>query len=103
MVYYSPKDTEYQCNSYIYTFVNKKYEGYKILATNDTHLTCNPIGIFQKIYQETPYLNWNSVGVFKKGGVNSIQVEIEMKKIEGKMILVNGLLITCPNNVLREK
>ena len=66
-------------------------------------MTCNPIGIFPYTFQETPTLNWGTVGVFKKGALNDIELTVEKKNIAGKMIMVNGFFITCPNNVLREK
>ena len=71
-IYLSPKETTYQSNCYIYTFINEEYECYKILNVTETHVLGHPIGIFPHTFSETPYLNWNSIGVFKRGGINNI-------------------------------
>ena len=102
-IYYSEKETEQQSNSLIYTFKLGEYEAYKIISINNLLMTCYPIGLFKKTFHETPQIDWQSVGVFKKGGVNETEVIINKKDIAGKLLQINGLLITCPNNVLREK
>ena len=102
-IHFSVTDTELQSNSLIYTYEKNEYECYKIVEIHKKYFTCNPIGIFPHVFNETPTLNWESVGVFKKGGTNDKNVKVNIKKIAGKIIHVNGLFITCPTNILREK
>ena len=102
-IYFSPKETDLQSNNIIYTFNNGEYDCYKITEINDQDFVCNPIGIFPVKFPETPNLNWNSVGVFRQGGINESPTNIRKRNVAGKMISINKLFITCPNNVLREK
>ena len=62
-IYYSPKDTQLECNSLIYTYVNEEHEGYKIIGIpeHSNMLQCHPIGLFPITYPELPALEWNKV------------------------------------------
>ena len=75
---------------------------YKIFEINDNVLFCNPQGFYPVSFQETPELAWESVGVFKEGGISDDHVTILKHQVQGKVIRVLNLLITCPINVLRE-
>ena len=105
-IYFSHKDTALECNSYIYTFTNNKHNLYiiqEIDPNNNDLFTCCPLGYFPAKFNETPNLNWTTVGVFRQGGMSSDCVVVNRASIAGKVIKVCGLLITCPNNILREK
>ena len=54
-------------------------------------------------FPETPSLVWSTVGVFKKGGTASKPLHISKDIVAGKVLSIHDLLITCPNNILREK
>ena len=102
-IYLREKDTGLECNSLIYVYENSKYLVYKINSINDDILVCNQMGNHEIDLPQTAMLNWSSVGVFRKGGLSSIDVIINRKDVAGKVIKVENYLITCPNNVLREK
>ena len=96
-------DTSMQCNSLVYTYINDKVNMYKVTDINDKVLICNPQGKFFSEFPETPELNWSSVGVFTKGARSTESVKVDPKLIAGKVLQVGSFLITCPNNVLKEK
>ena len=103
-IYYSPKDTALECNSYVYTFCDKEYSIFKIVSIeNDTTFHCLKVGKYEASFPETPTLNWSKVGVFKAGGVSDEFVTIERDNVAGKVIRVLNHFITCPLNVLQEK
>ena len=64
---------------------------------------CNPQG--RHIYKcdIVKEFKWEKVGVFRLGPHSNEIVEIDRKKIEGKLLKVDNLLMTCPNNVLNEQ
>lgn len=102
-IYFKEKDTPMECNSLIYVFENGTHVIYKIQSINNDLLLCNQLGNLEITLPNTNMLNWSSVGVYRKGGLSSIDVVINQKKVAGKVMVVEKLLITCPNNVLREK
>lgn len=102
-IFFSEKDSPLECNSYIYTYVQNDYHFFKIRSVDNEFLECFKVGKYQKKFPETPTLNWDKVGVFEAGGISDEITQIEKKKVSGKLLKVNNLLITCPNNVLREK
>ena len=55
-----------------------------------------------KKFNETPEINWNSVGVFKEGGILDNSVTPTKQQTQRKVVQVCQLLITVPINVLRE-
>ena len=75
---------------------------YKIHTIHDNLLLAYEQGFFKKKFNETPELNWNSVGVFKEGGLSDNSVTLTKQQIQGKVVQVCQLLITVPINVLRE-
>ena len=97
-------DTALESNSSIYTFKNQSYQFYKVIdiAQNGV-LTCHVQGKYPCTFSETNNLNWSQVGVFLKGGLLKNVVKIKASDVAGKVIHVRKHLITCPNNILREK
>ena len=92
-------------NSLVYYMdQNNKYQFFKIIKVhNNGNVTCNPQG--RQLYNNdlVKNLKWEQVGVFKLGPFSNEEIILPIKKIEGKAIKVKNLLITCPNNVLREQ
>ena len=102
-IYYSPKDTALESNSYVYTFLNQEYNFFKILSMQDMTLECAKVGKYEAKFPETPTLNWGNIGVFKAGGISDEIVELRKDQLGGKLIKVKDLFLTCPINVLEEK
>ena len=100
---FSNKDTNMTCNSLIYTFENGSYKIFKIKEIVEDNFLCNSAGKQHCTFTETPGINWNSVGVFKRGAIMSEEIVIHHSQIKGKVIAVGKYLITCPKNVLQEK
>ena len=99
-------DTALECNNLIYTFTNRQYNFYKVvdIQNDDEILNCVKINTSEVFYEETPNLNWDLVGVFKQESIETENViNIDQKYVAGKLIKIDDLLITCPNNVLDEK
>ena len=101
----SNKDTERECNSLIYTYIHKVYKFYQIVDFNEDEklLNCKEILKSEYFFEETPNLDWAKVGLFQEEELQDQIVKIEKIFVAGKLIRVNNLLITCPNNVLLEK
>ena len=103
-IYLSNYDTALECNSLVYTYINDEYNFYKILdVIDDVEILCQPQGKFMCEFKETPELCWSSVGVFKKGPTSTEMIKVPHKSIAGKVLKVGEYLITCPENVLKEK
>ena len=102
-IYFSPKDTAMESNSYIYTYENHNYNIFKIMSIDGDSFHCFKVGKYQATFPETPTLNWSNVGVFKAGGISDVMVDIERKNVSGKVLRVLNHFITCPINVLEEK
>ena len=102
-IYYSPKDTAMESNSIIYTFFDQQYQFYKIKTIDDNVMECFKVGKYQTTFPETPTLNWEKIGVFQAGGISEETALIMKEHVAGKVLHVNDLFLTCPNNVLREK
>ena len=98
-------DTALESNSMVYTFKNNAYQFYKVFdIDNDRqNLKCHIQGKYKCTFKETRNLNWDKVGVFEKGGLLKKKMNIKMSDVAGKVIQVQNYLLTCPNNVLREK
>ena len=105
-IHLSPKDTQLECNSLIYTFDNDRYTLYLIESIdvhNDDNLNCYRLGRYPVNFQDAPLLNWESVGVFRIGGISEDCTTIQRSAVKGKVLKVLNFYITCPSNVLREK
>ena len=103
-IFLCPKDTPLECNSQIYTFIDNQYKFYQIVSINENDsLECCEIGKYSVRFPETPTLNWDKIGVFSAGGVSDELETIELNDVDGKIIRVQDLFITCPTNILQEK
>ena len=91
-------------NSIVYTFENETHNFHKIVKTIDNNnFLATPIGKFNVKTSLLRNLNWSSVGVYRMGPLGDTTHSLCRSQIAGKGIHVNQYLITCPNNVLREK
>ena len=75
---------------------------YKICETQGNILICRQQGYYPVVYKETPEISWETVGVYKEGGLSDDNVFVLKQHVCGKVLRVLNLLITCPINVLRE-
>lgn len=106
-IYYSNRKTSLQNNSYIYCWNDndKTHDMFVITEIiDDDNFSCQKMTTFPHTFPEIPHLNWEKVGFFKKGEILADStVVIKKENISGKVLHVLDYLITCPNNVLREK
>ena len=102
-IFFSPKETAYESNCYVYTFSDNEYFFYKIVSMNEESLECCKVGKYHTSFPETPTLDWAKIGVFAAGGISDEIEIIEKKNVAGKVIRVKNYFLTCPNNVLVEK
>ena len=102
-IFISPKDTNKECNSIIYTYGNCEHKIYKVHSIDEDDLHCQEIITLPCTFVETPDLDWSLVGVFKNGGRNGNEQIINTESVKGKVLQVDKYLITCPNNIIREK
>ena len=101
---YSHKETPLESNAYIYVFSENVHNIYKIIEIkSNSDLVCLKQGRFPLTFNEDETLPWGSVGVYRKGPKTSIKVTLKQKNVHGKVLLIDNLLITCPNDVLKEK
>ena len=96
-------ETARQDDTLVYTYTDGRYQIYKIIDEKDDDVICNPQGTFACEFSETPELSWSSVGVFKKGATSKEIIKVPHKSIAGKVLKVGLYLITCPENILKEK
>lgn len=105
-IFYSPKDSSLEMNSLIYSYTNDTYQMYKIIECDpddpENIFYCNVQGKIDLEFTEANEFDWSVVGVFKAGAIGNDLVTVERKDICGKVLNICSLLITCPNNVLRE-
>lgn len=101
-IYYSHKNTQKECNNLIYRYSNDKYNIYKIINKSEETLTCQNIKTKEKIFEETPTLKWSKVGVLEDSNEIGDTVEFQTNTIHGKVVKIDDLLLTFPNNLLRE-
>lgn len=105
-IYFSPHDTALENNSMIYVFDNGNYNMYKIVSINRDEpdiFHCNIQGKIAIEFDEASDLDWSSIGVFKEGATGDEEVLIERKNVNGKVLKICSLLITCPINILHEQ
>ena len=102
-IFFSPKETPLESNCYIYTYFENNYNFYQILSIENDIFNCCVLQKFPTFFPETPTLNWEKIGVFQCGETTEQTLQISRNDVAGKIIKVKDLLITCPNNVLREK
>ena len=85
---------------------NGTYETYKIINIDKNFpdiLDCVQVGKFPIQFQELTGLSWESIGVYRMGPLGSELYQLNRSQISGKFLNVNGILVTCPNEILREK
>lgn len=102
-IFLKEKDTAYESNCLIYLYKDNSHVIYKIKSIDGNTLVCNQLGNHDVELQTSNVLNWSSVGVYRKGGLSSVDVQIDRDCVAGKVMKVDKYLITCPNIVLREK
>ena len=102
-IFISNYETPLESNRLIYTYVKKKYEIFQITDIDNNTVTCNRVGKYPAVFQQTPSINWSTVGVFKKGGICSETTKLCTSEVCGKVLIVGKYLVTCPINVLNEK
>ena len=99
----SDYNTPLECNNLVYIYKDERYNFYKVLKIADNVLECVTIEKEIQSYEETPTLAWAKVGVFQFAGEKNDLVKVNVNSVHGKLIRVKNLLITCPNEILREK
>ena len=104
-IYVTNHASSLEDNSMIYVFKNGNYDMFKVvdIDENTNNLICQKQGKFTCKFQETPQINWKSVGVFKAGPLSDEIVNVQYNSITGKVLNVKNYLIACPNNILNEK
>ena len=92
-------------NSMIYIYnEQRQYDFYTIRKINqDQSFQCTKLGRYKYECELTPEFDWSLVGVFKMGPSSMEETVINRNAIHGKVIKVNNLFITCPENVLKEQ
>ena len=92
-------------NSLIYTFdENQSLDMYVIKnIIDDDTFECFIQGKFNLKHPLTPEYNWSHVGVYRVGPLSEEIKIVKRSEISGKVLKINGYLITCPNNVLHEQ
>ena len=102
-IHFRVKDTPLECNSLLYVYESNVHVLYKLKKIEGENFICNQLGNQKVDFKNTSMLNWSSVGVYRKGGLCSIDVIVSKDKIAGKVVKVGKYLVTWPSNVLREK
>ena len=103
-IYYANYDTCLENNTLIYCWNNNEHDIYVIQdIIDEDNFSCKKMGKYTHEFPETPRLNWSRVGLYKKGGMGPDIYNVKKNEIDGKVLEVNNLLITCPNIILREK
>lgn len=102
---YCNYETSLENNTLIYVWEHNCHKMYVIKEVDQENLICHTLEKENYEFEdiETIRLDWNTVGVYQKVGVIEEDVIIRKEQVSGKVIAVKNLLITCPNNVLREK
>ena len=92
-------------NSLIYTHdEDGNISIYSIIEVIDNDsFNCNKHGKFPAKFSLTPEYDWSDVGVFQIGPLSEECVVVHKQNVSGKVMKVNGYLITCPTNVLLEQ
>ena len=92
-------------NHLIYTvsedFKIDMYEIDEIIDSNN--FRCKMQGKFKLKIDLTPEYDWSHVGVYRTGPLSEEYEHVKRENIKGKVLKVNGYLITCPLNVLHEQ
>ena len=104
---FADHETSLQNDTLIYVWEDNCHNMYLIKEVQDNQLICNTIEKEEIEFEEVPTtikLNWKAVGVYKKIAVREEEeIIVDKKHVSGKVLQVKEFLLTCPNNVLREK
>ena len=102
-LFFSSNDTSLECNSLIYCFINNTHVIYSIQSIDGDIFSCFIHGRFPCHFNDTSCLPWSSIGVYKLGPLSNTIVLVKRSDVCGKVLKVMNYLVTCPQNVLREK
>lgn len=104
-IFYDVQKNGREDNSLVYYIDEQnEYRFFKIIKVNTNGtVTCYPQGRHIFKCDIVKDLKWEQVGVFEVGPYLEEEIILPTSKLEGKIIKVNNLFITCPNNVLREQ
>ena len=102
-IYFSDHETSLENDTLIYCYKQRSHDIFKVTEVTDNHVFCRRIGKYPHSFDDLPNLNCAQVGIYKKGLLSDEKIKIKKEDIDGKVLDVCNLLITCPNNVLREK
>ena len=102
-IFFSDHETALENNTLVYCYTDMTFHIFKVVEIRGNSLFCNKQGKFKATFPELSSVSWSKVGVFRKGPISNDLMIIPKEKVSGKVIEVQNLLITCPNNVLREK
>lgn len=102
-MFLSNYDTPLESNNLVYCYKQKEYSIYQISEINEDILTCNKVGQYPALFQEMPEIPWAKIGVFRRGGLSDIPININTSEVHGKVLHVDKYLLTCPKNILNEK
>lgn len=102
-IYFSKTETNMENNTIVYKFIDLTHKMFKIIDIQGDNLICHRQGRYKHTFPELNEVNWSHVGVYEKGPISNEIVTIPKLEVHGKVMQVENLLITCPNNILREK
>lgn len=100
---YAAKETKLQNDTMIYCFQDSIHKMFKIVEIYDDYVVCMKQGRYPFTFPEMPNHDFSKIGVYKRGPLSNDKCKIMKNQISGKVLNVHEFLITCPNNVLREK
>lgn len=102
-IYFSDHETSLENDTLVYIFQDSIHKMFKICEIDGERLICYKQGRYNHTFNEMPNIDFSKVGVYKRGPISSEKVTLFKKNVSGKVLSVHDFLITCPNNVLREK
>ena len=104
-IFFNDHETPLENDTLIYIYQDGTHKMYKILEVREDSLLCYRQGKYKYSFNETKQtkIDWSHVGVYKKGVLGTDSEVIMKSAVHGKVMQVHNLLITFPNNVLREK
>ena len=102
-IYLSDHETSLENDTLFYIWENNRHNMYVIKEIlNDEEFICNKINTEPACFEETE-MNWGKVGVYEMAEIEDEEIVLNKNDVSGKVLKVLDYVITCPNNVLREK